>query len=165
MAKMGIVAFAFGVPYTIRSNRHIAEIALKNAQEFNAPVYTQDDVYFSFQLRIKVEYTEEEIGNPPPTLRIARGAIRWAKRSGFTQLWVVAAEPHLWRVLRDLRLSADEAGSQIDICTSNEIFKYRKDSWFCPDSIQEWTRSRKAWNKRERILRLLPFFIYKRIAS
>ena len=37
--NIGIVAFAFGVPDSIRSNRLIAEIASEKAWKFGAPVY------------------------------------------------------------------------------------------------------------------------------
>lgn len=165
MGKIGIVAFAFGAPFTIESNRSIAGIALKNAQEFNAMVYTQRDVFFGFSLGINVEYTEEEFGNPPPTLRIARGAIRWAKRRRLTELWIVAAKPHLWRVLRDIYQANHEVRARIEIHVCKEIEQYPEEFWFCPDSLQKRTRSRKLWNKRERILKFMPFFIYKLIAS
>jgi hypothetical protein len=84
--EIGIVAFAFGVPNTILSNRRIAKIASEKAKELKTPVYTQLDV--RIEPEIEVEYTDEKPGNPPPTLRIARGAIRWAKRLGFKELWV-----------------------------------------------------------------------------
>ena len=162
MKKTGIVAFAFGVPSTILSNRRIAEIASKKARELNASVYTQLDV--RVEQGISVEYTKEEAGNPPPTLRIAREAVQWAKRDGLTELWVVAAKPHLWRALRDVQQAVHEAGTRIEVRACKEIEQYPEDSWFCPDSTQNRVRSSEAWNKRERILRLMPFFVYKRVA-
>lgn len=163
MKNAGIVAFAFGVPDTIRSNRRIARIASQKAREFNAPVYTQLDV--PVEPGIEVKYTDEEFDNPPPTLRIARGAVQWAKRRGFKKLWIVAARPHLRRAFRDVKEAAREAGGKIAIRACKEIEQYPEDSWFCPDSTQDRVRSRKSWNKREQVLNLLPFFIYKRIAK
>ena len=160
---IGIVAFAFGVPDTIRSNRRIAEIASKKAKELKAPVYTQLDV--RIESGIEVEYTDEKPGKPPPTLRIARGAVRWAKRLGLKELWVSAAEPHLWRCLGDLKEAVHETGMQIEIRAFKEIEEYPEDEWFCHDSTQRRTRSREAWDKRERILRSMPFFLYKRVTS
>lgn len=163
MKKAGVVAFAFGVPETILSNRRIAEIVSKKARELNAPVYTQLDV--RVEPGVEVTYTDESPGNPPPTLRIARGAVRWAKQQGFTELWVIAAKPHLWRTLRDTERAVREAGAQIGISVCGEIEHYPEDSWFCPNSTQERTRSRKAWGRREKVLKLMPFFIYKHIAK
>jgi hypothetical protein len=162
---VGVIAFAFGVPETLLSNRRIAEIASKKARELSCRVYTQLDVRVEGD--IPVDYTEEEPGNPPATLHIARGAVEWAKRHGLTELWVVAAKPHLWRALRDVQqaIREDGDGARIEVRICEEIEQYPENSWFCPDSTQDWVRSREAWDKRERILKLMPFFVYKRVAS
>ena len=162
--RIGIIAFAFGAPDNIWSNRCIAEIALKKAQKLKAPVYTQLDI--RIESEIEIEHTDEKPGNPPPTLRIARGAIHWAKRLGLKELWVSAAKPHLWRCLRDLEQAVHEVGMQIKMgAFIEEIEQYPEDEWFCSDSTQKWTRSREAWNKRERILKSMPFFLYKHVAN
>lgn len=163
MRQVGIVAFGFGVPETILSNQRIAQIASQKARELGAPVYTQLDV--RVELGIEVKYTDEEPGNPPSTLRFARGAVQWAKQRGFTRLWVVAAQPHLWRCLRDLGQAVTEVGAQIHVVHCPEVLEYPEDSWFCPDSTQDRVRSRGEWDKREKVLKLMPFFIYKRVAK
>ena len=163
MKTTGVIAFAFGVPETILSNRRIAEIASKKAREINGQVYAQLDI--RVEEGIPVEYTKEEPGNPPPTLRIARGAVQWAKRHGLTELWVVAAKPHLWRALRDVQRAVREDGARIEVRVCKEVEQYPEDSWFCPDSTQDRVRSREAWDKRERILKLMPFWLYKLVAS
>lgn len=161
--KTGVVAFAFGTPESILSNLHIAHIASRKARELGAAVYAQFDV--RVEPGIKVEYTSEKPGNPVPTLRLARGAVQWAKRLELKELWVSAAKPHLWRCLRDLRWAACEAGTNIEVRACEAIEQYSEDVWFCFYSTQERTRSREAWDKRERILKLMPFFLYKLIAS
>lgn len=110
-------------------------------------------------------YTEEEQGSPPPTLRIARGAVSWAERLKLEELWVAAAEPHLWRCERDLKYARDEVGSEIDIYICEDIRKYPEDEWFCPESEQRHTRSPEDWWKRERKLKKMPMFFYKRAAK
>ena len=160
---VGIVAFAFGTPDSIFPNWRIAQITLRKARELDGRVYTQLDI--RVEKGVPVEYTEEEPGNPPPTLRIARGAVQWAKQHRLTELWVVAAKPHLWRVLRDVQQSVQEDGALIEVHVCEEIKQYSKDSWFWPYSTQKRTRSWKNWWPRELILRLMPFFIYKRVAS
>ena len=160
---VGIVAFAFGTPDSIFPNWRIAQITLRKARELDGRVYAQLDI--RVEKGVPVEYTEEEPGNPPPTLRIARGAVQWAKQHRLTELWVVAAKPHLWRVLRDVQQSVQEDGALIEVHVCEEIKQYSKDSWFWPDSTQKRTRSWKNWWPRELILRLMPFFIYKRVAS
>ncbi len=159
----GVVAFAFGIPYTDPSNEQIARIASWKAHELHAPVYTQLDV--RIETGVDVTYTTEEPGKPPQTLRIARGAVEWAVRAGFSELWIVAAKPHLWRALRDMERAVRESKNRIVIHTCTEIEEHPEDSWFSPSSGQKHTRSRKAWNRRENILRILPFVVYKRVAK
>ena len=163
MKTAGVVAFAFGIPSTITSNQRIAQIASQRARELSGRVYTQLDI--RVEEGIPVEYTKEEPGNPSPTLRIARGAVQWAKRHRLTELWVVAAKPHLWRALRDVQRAVREDGARIEVRVCKEVEQYPEDSWFCPDSTQDRVRSREVWDKRERILKLMPFFLYKRVAS
>src|SRR3989338_4365355 len=161
--NIGIVAFAFGVPDTIRSNWLLAQIASEKARGYGVPVYTQLDI--RIQPGIEVEHTPEGSGSPPPTLRIARGAVKWAQRKGFRALWIVAAKPHIWRAQRDVERAVRESGAQIEVYVLREMEEYSENYWYCPDSTQERVRSREAWNKRERILNFMPFFIYKRVAS
>ena len=167
--KDGIVAFSFGVPASIRANQQIARIAVNKAQQVGDSmgsgwVYTQADIQFEEGMNVVAFYTTEE-GGPPPTLRIARGAVRWAVEQGFSCLWVAAAKPHLWRCLRDLEQAVREVGANIEVLACEEIEQYPEDSWFCPDSTQERVRSREAWDGREKVLKLMPFFLYKRVAS
>lgn len=161
--KAGILSFAFGVPKTILSNRRIAKISSQKARELGAPVYTQLDI--CVDNGIEVELTEELPGNPPPTLRLARCAVQWARNKNITDLWIVAAKPHLWRCIRDLIHAIWEVDAQIEVHVCEEIGQYPEDEWFCADSTQERTRSRKKWESRELIIKVMPFFIYKLIAS
>jgi hypothetical protein len=159
---VGILPFAFGVPETIFSNWRIAQIASQKARELGAPVYTQLDIRIDDG--IEVEFTEEQPGNPPSTLRFARSAVKWARNKNLTELWIVAAKPHLWRCIRDLKNVIRELKVQIEIHICDEINQYPEDEWFCTNSAQKWTQSKKSWQDRERIIKLMPFFIYKFIA-
>lgn len=162
----GVVAFAFGVPETIQSNRRIAEIASDKARELGAVgVYTQDDVRVGPGV---IRFlTDEEPGSPPPTLRMARGAVQWAMHPDhrIVEIWVAAAKPHLWRCLRDMKAAVQEAGGGIVVRVCEEIEQVPEREWFCADSTQGRTQSREAWEKRERIVCLMPFCVYKRVAS
>ncbi len=161
----GVVAFAFGVPSTLRSNCLIAEIAVAHAQRLGAPIYTQLDVSIDAD-DVKVIYAEEEPGNPPPTLRIAREVASWAQRMGFTDLLIAAAEPHVSRCERDIRYALKEIIYHTDIRICPEVHIYSNDDWFRPESKQKHTRSPEDWRLRELILmRLMPFWLYRRIAS
>lgn len=163
MRESGIVAFAFGVPAGIRANRQIALIAERKALELYAPIYTQRDVAIDSSLPI--EYIQEEPGKPPPTLRIARGAVAWAKKRGIEELWIACARPHFWRCKRDLKYAIQEAGANMVVLVCPGVWSYPEEEWYSPDSTQPRVRSKKAWRSRERILELLPMFIYKLVAS
>lgn len=161
--RAAVVAFAFGTPSTIRPNTRIASITARKARELQAPVYTQADI--ALEPGVETVQIDEKDGKPPPTLRIARGAARWAKARRLTELWVVAAKPHLWRAERDLREAVQEVGGGITIRVPDEIRNSPSHEWFCCDSEQERTRSASAWKKRECILRIMPFSLYKLIAG
>ena len=165
MARAGIVAFAFGAPDTLRSNQRIANSALVKAKELNTQVYTQLDVVLDPRWGIKAIYTQEEPGKPPPTLRIARGAVSWALDNGIAMLWISAAKPHLKRCERDLRYSIREARAQIKVGICEGIWQYPENEWFCPESTQPRVRSLKEWRSRERLLEWMPMCIYSRVAS
>lgn len=159
----GVVAFAFGVPDSINSNVCIASIAQQQACEVEGPIYTQRDV--RVKPDVEVKYTEEEPNNPPPTLRIARGAVRWAQQLGLDELWIACAKPHLWRCKRDLEFAVREAGAQITVRVCEDIERYPENEWYCLNSTQPRVRSREEWRKRERVLERMPMFLYKYIAS
>ncbi|MEJ0021282.1 MAG: hypothetical protein WDN47_01730 [Candidatus Doudnabacteria bacterium] len=163
MTRKGVVAQAFGVPDSIRSNERIAWMAGRKALQLEAPVYTQRDVRIDDG--IEVEYTPEEPGNPPPTLRIVRGAVAWAIRLGIGELWLACAKPHLWRCKRDLEYAIREAGVRITVRVCEYVERYPEHEWYCADSTQPRVRSEKEWRRRERIIEWMPMFIYKRVAS
>lgn len=165
------MAFAFGVPSKIKPNQLIAEIALKEAKKLGAPIYTQLDISIEDK-EVKVAYTKEKRGNPPPTLRIARGAVDWANKLGLKELWIVAAVPHLKRCKRDLRFAVDEdrekkgrTGLKIGVFYCKDIKKHQEEEWYCSQSEQKRTRSSKDWRWREKMLLMMPMSLYKRIAG
>jgi hypothetical protein len=164
--KIGIVAFAFGHPQNIPSNKLIAKIATQQALDYMAPIFTQLDVSIDSE-HLDVEYAFENVGGyPPPTLQIAQEAVKWAKRRDVTDIIVVAAMPHMWRCLRDLR---DEAYMNTEASLRIVPFvnwtQYKLSQWFCEESTQPWTRSWTKWSRRDFILRMLPFCVYRRIVG
>ncbi|MGE4554981.1 MAG: hypothetical protein AB7D02_02550 [Candidatus Paceibacterota bacterium] len=161
--KVGIIIFPFGSPSTIPPNRVLGEIGLKKAQELKkALVYTHHDISISKGGEVDVEYFEEKSNKPSTTLQMAREAVKWAKDHHLTELLVIAAKPHLWRVLRDLSLVIKESEIKIELRTLPEIEEYPEDFWFCSESTQKRTRSKIAWKTREKILRLIPKILYKK---
>jgi len=137
---------------------------LKKAKELNnASIYTQRDILIKDK-NVEVFYPDGEL-SPPPTLRIARGAIKWAKLLDIEELWIIAAEPHLWRCERDLRYAIKEKKAQIDVFVCEDTYRRYGDEWYCSESEQRHTRSPEDWWKREVKLKKMPMFIYKRVAK
>jgi len=161
--KALITALAFGVPSTIAANEYIGAIASAKARALGAPVYTQLDV--PIDPGVEVMHTLEVPGEPPPTLRIARGAVALAKREQVGELWVVAAKPHIWRCVRDFKFAIRETDAELEVHVCEDINLILKNEWYCSDSAQARTRSRLAFWPREFVLRAMPMFLYKREAG
>jgi len=164
-SRIGVVAFAFGTPRDIRSNRIIGKFATREARERGALVFTQLDVPIGLDVSLDITYAKEERGSPPPTLRIAREVAKWMIRRDIDELIVVCAKPHMWRCKRDLsRVFKDEILVRpIRFC--EEIKTSQNNVWFCYESTQKRTQTWWRWHWREIILKLLPFRIYSCIAS
>ncbi len=165
MSNAGVVAFAFGSPADIPPNRRLARIALKASREFGGPIFTQRDIRF-LPGEVDVEYVPEELGHPPPTLRLARAAVDWVIRRRIAELFVVAALPHLDRCLRDLRFAVDERVEGVAVFPVDpRALGEEEGSWFCPESVQRRTRSPETWRRRENVLWRMPLSLYARLAS
>ncbi len=159
MPKNGIVAFAFGIPGSITSNRTISAIASKVAKEHQAPIFTQKGL-INVDQGLEVEFVKEKITNPAATLDIARQAVTWAIQRGIQELWIVAALPHMWRCVRDLDFAVREAQASIIIRIASEVSQYASHTWFCTDSEQTFHRDSKRWERSDHILRIMPMWIY-----
>lgn len=162
--KVGIVAFAFGIPSSIEPNRRLAKLAAEKARSLNARVYTQQDV-MPLPVGIEVELTEENYPKRVPTLRIARGSVRWAKQQGISELWVCAAKPHIARATRDLKFAVCEANASISVKVCEGICRDASYHWFCAHSGQLDTRFAPLWYIRDGILRHMPMRLYSFIAG
>jgi hypothetical protein len=157
--KVAIVAFSFGAPATIRSNQCLAQIVSRKAVELNALVFADYDI------PIGPEVEAEFMEGSSSTWQFARSAVKWAIHQEITEFLVVAAEPRLWRCRRDLDQAIKIAKAKINLFSCLETKQFSEADWYCHDSTQLRTRTRYNWEKREGIVRQLPFFIYKLIAS
>ena len=160
------VAFAFGVPSNTEANQRIAKIALGIDIPSYPGIYTQRDINIDAikelcnRDRMQVTYTPERPGYPPPTLRLARGAVNWAIANSVTTLYIACAYPYLWRCRRDLNIAIKEKGANIKVklCFGTQL-SYKASNWFN-------TRDEKYFCYiHEAILRIMPVWLYKKIAS
>jgi hypothetical protein len=159
-----VVAFAFGVPNTLPGNRAIAAAASAKARSIGGPVYTQQDV-LPLDDQVEAVQVAEHHPDRVPTLRIARGAVRWAKDRRLSELWVCAAPPHRARAMRDLRFACAEACAPISLKLCDGLETHQPGFWFSPQSSQPDTRLRWLWWMRDSVLLSMPMRLYARIAS
>jgi hypothetical protein len=167
--NIACVAFAFGTPSDTVSNQRIARMSCQINIPSYPGIYTQMDVDIKdlqtagYRTRMVVTYTPERPGYPPPTLRIARGAVDWAMANRVTTLYIACAYPHLWRCKRDMRLAIQERKANIEIKICPEA-RYQK-GWFCKDCTQPRANNKLSWYTREIIIMFMPVWLYKKIAS
>ncbi len=167
--KKGIVAFAFGMPFSIPANEAIHDVACGAAHIMNAPVFTQLDCGIMNPHVPNGVWILPQIPDtnpPPPTLRIARFAAAKAKELGLTELHVVAAPPHIWRCMRDMRMAMKETclDATLSACGQDIFLEEHSPSyWFYAKGEQYCTRYRWWWTIRDAILFFTPLWLYKRI--
>lgn len=167
--NVGVIAFAFGTPQSLRSNVRLARWATRFADRStngnSFPIFTQHDILIDEDV-YDVTYVHGEFrGKAPSTLRIAREAVEWAQERGIDSLWVIAAKPHLDRALRDLQWAARDAGMALSLQVPKSLWQTESRRWFDRTSEQEHTRSFDKWDMHEWLLQLLPPWLYKRFAS
>ena len=164
MNNVGVVVFAFGAPSGTSVNLSIGGRASAEAWKFSVPVFTQRDVpLHSF---VRRERVSEREGKPPSTLKLARHAVAWAIQNQFTELRVVAAQPHLWRAVRDTKAAVRETGFKfLKVSTCEWNGQPESDLWFTRESTQLRGRFKILFWVREAILRGMPFGLYKQIVG
>ena len=165
--KTGLVAFAFGVPYSTTANREIARIVTECASENPMPVFTQKDIQINLAGLDIAMCAEAE--QSPPTLRIARASVKWAQKKELKQLKIIAAVPHVWRCKRDLEAAVLESGAKINVSIIESIYEVESSLWFDPNGVQRRAQSWSKWwwasHRNELLLRAIPFSIYRHIAN
>lgn len=157
--NVGIVAFAFGMPAGIPSNLAISRITSLMASWHRLPVFTQKGL-IRLGSGLDATYVAEKPSNPAPTLEIAFQCVDWAIQRKISTLWVVGAEPHLWRCTRDLRYAARKAGAKIAITVAPEVYEVPESILFCANSSQSFHRTRAQWKRNDWIMRNMPMFLY-----
>jgi hypothetical protein len=185
---VGLVVYAFGTPCSNSSNSALAgyvQNLIQKSPEIRFRIYTQNDIQFEDTECLNVAYFPQLHDEAaPPTLRIARGAAQWARHQ-VDEVFVVAATPHRWRALRDTRKAFQEAVVNIpiqlmkfhqpDYMHDKGLFSYDYQAkgiigddtsyWFDPNGTQIRAASRSHWEKRERILRFMPYPLYRIVAK
>lgn len=169
MRPDGVVVFAFGDfardfarDQYKNTNWHMARRAEFLAKKFKIRIVTPKDIPVDIT-RFKVLFAEDA-GKKKyiSTLDVAKEAVKLAKKMGWRKIKVVAAPPHEWRCRRDLRRLGLKEVEGDDYFRSTREFP--PGFWFSKKSTQWWTRSLGLWWLREIPLRLMPWWLYKKIA-
>lgn len=163
--KTGIIVFAFGRPHTLDCNKHLASRAQSLAWDPDIKsIFTQRDISIeNIRQAVVIQYVDE-CERPPSTLFMAEKSLEWAKKHGLKKVYILAALPHKWRCLRDAKKVFHHSGVEVEFAHNFDAPFHLKQPWFNKNSMQLRTRSSWSWWPREALLRMLPFFIYKRVA-
>lgn len=164
MGKIGIVAFAFGVPSSIIANRTIGDIASIHAENYNFPIYTEPLI--PIKNGLNVQFFDGGFNKPVSLFDLACAAADWAIYLGLEQIIIVTARPAVRRSKRDLKWALKKKGaSRISIKVSPGISAYPLKFWFGCDCALARARYPLVWYLREMILVPMPMFLYKWAAS
>lgn len=155
--KSGVLAFAFGVPFTLYSNKEIARVSSEIAEGGGYPILTQELVPVTPGLDVQRVLEPPESDVYASTFYIAKQAIVWVRDKEVTTLHVVAADVHLWRCIRDLRWVALDEWVPIELVPHAVPVGWQKSSW------QAHVKSPWLWYRREILLRMMPKWLYARL--
>lgn len=154
MSKPIVVIFSFGSKET-KGNKILALLGTI-ARKRKMAIITQKDIPLSAEDGGTIIFVEDFKNSPGwhSTLWVAYAAKEICESRGMEKKCVVVvAKPHLSRCVRDME--------KIGFCVLESITQ--EYNWFDLDSEQPWTTSWFKWWRRELLLRLMPWWLYKKV--
>jgi len=139
--KVGLVAFGFGEPYDLESNRLIAACVTKVAQTKEiVSIYTDRDVALHLP---PDEAVVKQLDSTlfPHTYRMAVFTVKQMKEEGVEELHAVAASCHLWRAVRDLRWAAVDHGVAVKLVphpVTGSVYDSKATTWYTQTAWLWW---------------------------
>lgn len=127
----------FGVPAALPSNRAIAEAALIESRARNIPIFSAPKDIFDFS-----DYENCSFSDFPgyvSTVKQVRALAQAAEEMAWKRVLVVAAPPHRWRALRDVRAAGFSAEAD------DSLRKYPGRFWYSAQSTHRHTTSWFNW--------------------
>ena len=166
-----IFALSFGKPDSISSNRAIASIAIKISLDLDIPIIADNSISLSSFL-----YNVSFIGPPAyeheSTINLAKifACLPGMKKGKWDKVIIVSAPDYMWRAIRDVKDALRESGVSCEVCDwrdyiDNRLVCDRFYKWYDKNSTQLWTRIRLLFAIREIILKLMPFWLYKKVTT
>ena len=150
-----VVAFAFGLPSGLEANMKIVRRASELGRSLHLPVFGEK--IFPKLFSNLIELAPEETGYSS-TLKLVKALSAVAKKRGWKNVLVVAQPNHAERCIRDLKQFGFNA-------EADNYFRERGMYLYDKKSLQWQTRSAWQFWLREAPLRLLPWWLYSRIAG
>ncbi|MCL5004656.1 MAG: hypothetical protein M1170_01790 [Patescibacteria group bacterium] len=165
MSKTAILAFAFGAPNHIDPNNAIGVRAIYLALKCKADIFSQNDVPVGSSANYAENYFPKKkyISTLDIIKNFAAETMRETKEASYQKVIIVAAPQHRQRCYRDLKKVLKKKGIEIG-CIEMDDEEDFETVWYDKNSTQWWTRSWWQWWLREIPLRLLPWWLYKKIA-
>lgn len=149
-----VVPFAFGLPPELKSNEEILKRAALLGKALRLPVFAE--------CVFAAKYPEVELaqsgGSYSSTLKLVKALAKRAEETNWKNVLVVAQPNHAKRCVRDLKRFGFNA-------VADQYFAANNMPLYDKKSLQWQTRSAWQFWLREIPLRLLPWWLYDKIAG
>lgn len=127
----------FGLPATLPANRAIAAVALQAAKRYDLPIFCAPSGIFD--LGDYQNLIERDFPGYVSTVKQVGALVAMAQQRQWKRVLLVAAPPHIWRALRDVRA----AGLSVDAAPS--LYEHPRSVWYSRDSEHRQTTSWFRW--------------------
>ena len=127
----------FGAPAELPANRAIAEAALTESRKRNLPIFFAPKDIFDFAG--DANGFSRDFPGYVSTVKQVRALADAAREKSWQRVLVVAAPPHYWRALRDVRAAGFSAGLE------PSLLSYPRWFWYSTQSTHRHTTSWFRW--------------------
>jgi hypothetical protein len=127
----------FGVPAALPANRAIAEAALTVSRKRNIPIFFAPKDIFDFTGYDN--HVSSDFAGYVSTVKQVRALAATAKEKRWRRVLAIAAPPHHWRALSDLRA----AGFIAEV--ERSVLSYPPQFWYSAESTHRHTTSWFRW--------------------
>ncbi|MGH7839827.1 MAG: hypothetical protein ACREQC_18720 [Candidatus Binataceae bacterium] len=127
----------FGAPAELPANLAIADAALRESRRRRLPIFFAPKAIFDFgnyPHQLSSDFTGY-ISTVKQVLALAEAA----REREWMRVLIIAAPPHIWRALRDVRAHGFSAGND------DSIRAYPRDFWYAKESTHRQTTSWWRW--------------------
>lgn len=127
----------FGLPASLPANRAIAEAALRLSRAHRVPIFFAPGGIFDFG-----DYPHSLFADFPgyvSTVKQVEALAAAAREHDWRRVMVIAAPPHRWRALRDVRAAGFTADND------DSLRSHRRSTWYAKHSEHKQTRSPWRW--------------------